>query len=243
MYKKLIIILTFAIFCCGLNAQNNLDYSESSYFKPNSMWQSAFGQTKVVKPGLERMSKIELLPVLYPSGTRVKQIQSMDVTGGNMDGDFIHAFVKYVDKNGEYVIFDEYGPGCLYRQQMNIWNTWNNKVIYVPGAGEARIKYYFDDDPIPKIDMKMDDLFSVNNAHFGSPFSFKDTIKKDGFAELYYPFVFKKRLKITVVPTFDWTTRWCTWYQYTYLLFPQETSVNSYSNLVIDKRKKEVVKK
>ena len=51
------------------------------------------------------------------------------------------AYFKRYEENGEYVFFDEIGPGCLYRQQMNVFS----KVTKFPDE-EARIRFYFDDE-------------------------------------------------------------------------------------------------
>jgi len=41
-----------------------------------------------------------------------------------------------VDANGEFVIFDAYGPGCLYRQQYNAWAFGEFKqAAFVPPFG------------------------------------------------------------------------------------------------------------
>lgn len=67
------------------------------------------------KPGLDYMASVEALPLFLPDGSQTKQFISHDATGGNNDGYFDNSTVKYVDENGEFVIFDEYGAGCLYR--------------------------------------------------------------------------------------------------------------------------------
>lgn len=192
--------------------------------------------------GLERMARPELLPFLHPNGTQTKQFISYDSGGGNNDGSFINAFTKYVDENGEHVIFDEYGPGCLYRQQMNIWSSWDRGVRTVRGAGQARIKYYFDNETTARIDMSMDDFFGSNVSPFNKPLCFMDTglsrreatRTKNRFAIQYYPFPFQRRLKVTVLPSFDWSGRWSTWYQYTYLAYPTSTNVTSWAGKAED---------
>ncbi len=73
-------------------------------------------------PGLPSMRQIEALPLLFPNGTVTKQFSSYDPTGGNGDGNFKSSYTKYIDDNGEFVIFDASGPGCLYRQQYNVWS-------------------------------------------------------------------------------------------------------------------------
>ena len=78
-------------------------------------------------PGLPAMEHPELLPLFPPEGTETRQFSSYDPSGSNNDGNFKTAFTKYIDANGEYVIFDASGPGCLYRQQINVWSRGRQK--------------------------------------------------------------------------------------------------------------------
>ena len=174
-------------------------------------------------PGLPAMEHPELLPLFLPEGTETRQFISYDPSGSNNDGDFTTAYAKYIDANGEYVIFDASGPGCLYRQQINVWWRGRHKQ-----AGKAHIKYYFDDEPKPRLDLTIDDLFGGKIAPFTEPFVFLDSIPRFGI--LYYPFPFKKRLKIT---TTEDLTRLAdpyraAWYQYTYLTYPDAASLTTW---------------
>ena len=60
------------------------------------------------------------------------------------------------------------------------------------------------------------------------------TRTKNRFAIQYYPFPFQRRLKVTVLPSFDWSGRWSTWYQYTYLAYPTSTNVTSWAGKAED---------
>jgi len=193
-------------------------------------------------PGFESMEKPELLPLLYRNSSVTKQVLSYDVSSGNNDGSYTKSFVKYYDKNGEAVIFDEYGPGCLYRQQMNVWVGYGGPtlLLFNPDETNARIKYYFDNEEKPRLDVSMDDLFAGKIAPFNIPFSFMDDgtfpipprydINRGRFATLYYPFNFNKRLKITFVPIKDWHFRGTTWYQNTHIVYPKDETITSWSN-------------
>ena len=111
-------------------------------------------------PGFDAMSNLEQLPLLHPFGTNTRQFVSYDVSGGNADNHFLKAFTKYIDDNGESVIFDEIGPGCLYRQQMNVWIDYiNNNLVPNENWGRGRIKYYFDNESKPRINMSLDEFF------------------------------------------------------------------------------------
>jgi hypothetical protein len=184
----------------------------------------AFAVACPAAPGLAAMEHPELLPLFPPEGTETRQFSSYDPSGSNNDGNFKTAFTKYIDTNGEYVIFDASGPGCLYRQQINVWSRGRQKE-----AGKSHIKYYFDDELKPRLDLSIDDLFGGKIAPFTEPFVFLDPRLRFGI--LYYPFPFKRRLKVT---TTDNLTRLAdpyttAWYQYTYLTYPDPNVVTTWA--------------
>ena len=173
--------------------------------------------------GLTTMEHPELLPLLPPDGTETRQSSSYDPSGSNNDGNFTNAYTKYIDTKGEYVIFDTSGPGCLYRQQVNVWSRGRKKA-----AGLSHIKYYFDDESKPRVDMTIDDLFGGKVAPFTEPFTFLDP--RPRFGILYYPFVFQKHLKVTTTDDFSKLPdpNGC-WYQYTYLDYPTTNGVTTWA--------------
>jgi hypothetical protein len=177
----------------------------------------------LVAPGLPMMEHPELLPLFLPDGTETRQSSSYDPSGSNNDGNFRTAYTKYIDTNGEYVIFDASGPGCLYRQQINVWSRGRKKP-----AGQSHIKYYFDDEPKPRVDATIDDLFGGKVAPFTEPFAFLDPLPRFGI--LYYPFAFKKRLKVTTTDDFTKLPdpNAC-WYQYTYLTYSDSNAVTTWA--------------
>lgn len=193
-------------------------------------------------PGFDAMEQIEAMPLLFAPGTVTKQALAFDQSGGNNDGNYRKAFIQYIDKNGEAVIFDEYGPGCLYRQQMNVWVGYGGPtlLLFNPEVTNARIKYYFDDEPQARLSVSMDDLFGGRREPFTSPFTFQDDgtfpippkydINKGRFSNMYYPIPFKKRLKITFVPEKNWDFRGTTWYQNTFIIYPKDWNVESWEN-------------
>lgn len=176
-----------------------------------------------VTPGLATMEHPELLPLFPQDGTETRQSSSYDPSASNNDGNFTNAYTKYIDSNGEYVIFDASGPGCLYRQQINVWSRGRKKA-----AGRAHIKYYFDNESKPRVDMTIDDLFGGKEAPFTDPFAFLDP--RPRFGILYYPFVFKTRLKVTTTDDFSKLPdpNSC-WYQYTYLTYPETNGVTTWA--------------
>jgi hypothetical protein len=128
------------------------------------------------------------------------------------------------------------GPGCLYRHHMNIWHGHH---IYE----RIHIRYYFDDEPKPRIDMDVSTFFSGENplGIFQPPLGWDG---KNRFAVLYHPMFFKKRLKVCLSsepggpgsPTKPWKGRYADlpnrrnhWYQYTYQLFTEDPGLDSWT--------------
>jgi hypothetical protein len=88
------------------------------------------------------------LPVLRDS--RAFQVSSYDRFGGNNDG-FLGTFSFLRIEDGNFVLFDDEGPGCIYR----IWSA---------NPGLNRIEFYFDGEQTPRLvfdrwlDMFRDDV-------------------------------------------------------------------------------------
>ncbi len=189
-------------------------------------------------PESDAFFKIEDLPLLR-KGVQTHQFCSYDRAGDNYDHEY---FSLYTEPNGEVVIFDAMGPGCLYRHHMNIWRDWP-----APGEGVdtkgVNIRYYFDGEEHPRIDMDVSTFFSAKNP-LGI---FHDPLAVDGgkdFRLLYCPMFFKKRLKVTLsrepggpgssqVP---WTGRYDKipkrrnhWYNYTFQTFTVDPGIASWT--------------
>jgi hypothetical protein len=183
--------------------------------------------------------RVDTLPFLR-TGVQTHQFCSYDRAGDNYDAFY---FPLYTDTNGECVIFDAMGPGCLYRQQMNIW-------FGDPTYKGIQIRFYFDDEPKPRVDMDVSIFFSTNNPIFQPPLAFDGydpQKKRDRFRNLYHPMCFKKRLKVALSaepggpPTAlePWTgpagkhpdhnNRTRHWYQYTYQLFTEDPGLDSWT--------------
>jgi hypothetical protein len=179
--------------------------------------------------------KIENLPLLR-TGVQTHQFSTFDRAGDNYDWNY---FALYTEPNGEVVLFDAVGPGCLYRQHMNIWA---NSGPYKADAKDVRIRYYFDGEEKPRIDMDISDFFSEKNP-LGI---FRDPLVMNGgeeFRILYCPMHFRTRLKIALsrepggpgsdqmpwmgrydkVPSLR--THWC---QFTYHTFTEDPGVPSW---------------
>ena len=121
--------------------------------------------------GVQAMQKIEYLPLLPASGTQTRQFSSYDPGGGNQDGIVPETWCRRLNERGEMVFFDEYGPGCLYRQQMNIWKSKNWILT------NTWIRYYFDGEKRPAISMTLDQFWGRKGftVPFLPPLSFFKT--------------------------------------------------------------------
>lgn len=202
----------------------------------------------VIKYGLEAITNLEQLPLLFPNGTRTRQPLAYDASGGNYDHHFLAAFAQNIEtvkqpdgsEVKEYVIFDEYGPGVLYRQQMNAWidgsahpDMWVPRGRLDQPRALGSIRYYFDDEPEPRIDQNLGDFFAARTPPYTEPLAFMDPAKI--FAISYYPFAYQKRLKVTVrahAPTF--VTMDSKWYQYTSLALPADATAATWAGPAAD---------
>lgn len=193
--------------------------------------------------GFAAMQDLGQLPVLFPNGTQTRQVLSYDPTGGNWDHHFDAAFTKYVEhvtqpdgsQAAEYVIFDEYGPGCLFRQQMNAWfdrsgipNGWLPLGSLDQPRAAANIVFYFDDEPRPRLDLPLKDFFGTLRPPFDPPLCHLDSAVL--FADCYYAFPFRRRLKIALRPTAPtFATMDVKWYQYTGLAYPADFPLQTWA--------------
>ncbi len=132
------------------------------------------------------------LPVLDASAHAVQAhyVSSYDRSGGNDDGFDGTYSALYVDERGEHVIFDVKGPGTLY----NLWFT--SRVNGRSPLGWGRIRFYFDGEATPRVDMDADELFSGRHPPFVPPFVYHAFQSTGGYVT-YLPFPFQKGLKIT----------------------------------------------
>jgi len=136
--------------------------------------------------GLDFYRHLSNLPYLYPN-VESYYVSSYDRTGGNDDG-FRGTYSQlYEDENGDHVIFDENGPGCIY----NMWGTGPEKI---PNWG--KIKLYFDGEKKPRLEMDANDLFSGLYKPFIFPLINHQYVSSGGFSSCAL-FPFAKSLKIT----------------------------------------------
>jgi len=130
------------------------------------------------------------LPNLYPN-VQSYYISSYDRTGGNDDG-FRGTYSQlYVDDNGEHVIFDANGPGCVY----NLWFTGDEQRLHW-----GKIRFYLDGETTPRFECEAEELFSGRYRPFVYPLVTHAFISSGGYS-CSAPLPFAKRLKITTEKT------------------------------------------
>jgi len=126
------------------------------------------------------------LPYLY-GNVSSHYLSSYDRTGGNDDG-FRGTYSQlYVQDNGEHVIFDERGPGCVY----NLWFTGSGIDLHW-----GKIRLYFDGEKTPRFECEARELFSGSRKPFVYPLVAHSRISSGGFS-CAAPMPFAKALKIT----------------------------------------------
>jgi len=186
--------------------------------------------------GLGALQQIEWLPLLPPSGTQTRQFSSYDPSSGNDDGLFDRTWPRERTANGEVVFFDEYGPGCLYRQQMNVWQSGLD-------PARSRILYYFDGEPAPRIALTLDAFWGRRGftAPWLPPLQYFDDLPKnphhpnafDRMGVSYAPLPFQKRLRIALAPerkTPGGPPVNGAWFQYTYQVLPANQPAASWTS-------------
>ena len=140
------------------------------------------------EPGIPWVTDVASLPILRYGGV-ARQVSSHDKTGGNDDG-FAGNTQLYVDDRGEYVVFDDYGPGCIYR----IWFT-----AVLAWVGNLRI--YVDEMEVPVLDSPFVPFFLSTVDPFLYPLTNAFHESSGGYVT-YLPICYEERAKITLsVPT------------------------------------------
>ena len=129
--------------------------------------------------GLDALVDLDSIAELRPPGMRVEQVSSYDRSGGNVDlgvGPDTAELLRllgaepteidnsYLYRDGDrYVIFDELGPGVVYR----IWMTGLDALFL--GGLQGDIAFELDDEPAPRLQLPRAELFSGQRAPFVTP--------------------------------------------------------------------------
>ncbi len=141
-----------------------------------------FYRAQLVVEELENLPKIR-------RGETIFQASSHDKRGLNLDTFQNESGIEsYLYKeNSEYFIFDEIGPGAISR----IWMTFHGLNI------EGNIKFYFDGETTPRIQMSCTEFFSGNSSPFLYPIVGFWNVSSGGLYS-YYPIVYEHSLKISL---------------------------------------------
>lgn len=171
-------------------------------------------RTVDVPVGLAAVTDLETLPVLRPPGFRSGQVSSYDRTNGNIDSGLLGQFpYSYLyEDDGRYVIFDQRGPGVVYR----IWMTG----ITRDGGGNLLGDIAFEIDGQSGLQLSRADLFSGATAPFLFPLAGNAAVSSGGYFTVV-PIPFAERLRISTSNVIDWL-------QISYAELPAQSSVTSF---------------
>ena len=137
--------------------------------------------------GLAALGDPDALPLLREN-TRVIQCSSFDRTGdGDEANDDRNTWLRR-DAAGEYVLYEDDGPGCVYR----IWMTCSQAGFVT----NNRLRVYFDGETLPRIDLNIGEFFSGTNAPFLRPLVGDKTASAGGMY-CYLPFPYARGCRIT----------------------------------------------
>ncbi len=142
--------------------------------------------TQAQPVGLEFYDDLTDLPFVYDN-VQSYYVSSFDRTGGNDDG-FRGTYSQlYVQDNGEHVIFEEDGPGCIY----NIWFTGDDQRLHW-----GKIRLYVDGQETATFESPAEKLFLGESPPFVEPLVADSFVSSGGFG-CSAPIPFQKHLKIT----------------------------------------------
>lgn len=172
---------------------------------------SAFGWQPTGK--LDALYDDELLPRLRP-GVKAASFSSYDRTGGNNDG-FSGAYSKLREEDGNSVIAEMEGPGCIQR----LWLTHSamDEDGLLDRKGE-HIRIYLDGAATPALDVPLQRLFDNSLAHFPQPIAGQGI----GGYYSYIPIPYKKSCKVVI------DGLGVRFYQLNYVTFPTAEGVKSF---------------
>lgn len=205
------LIFTMSVFVCALTGcegknptapENLIGKVEKPLYTISSI------PDKAPLPGLASLADIQALPLLRP-GVVARQFSSHDPTGGNNDG-FAGDSQIYIDNNGQYVLFDDFGPGCIYR----MWFTGTADPI-------QKIFIYIEDMNIPKFEATFEEFFESKKVPFVFPLTLSDK-KSSGGSVSYLPIPYQHRAKIT-------TSRPPRFFNINFLRYPYGTAISTFT--------------
>jgi hypothetical protein len=201
--------------------------------------------------GMAVLDHLEALPVFHTPGTKTIHFGNYDVVGGNDkagetgrkddplryagNNNFWSFWTRCYTDRKEMVIVDAAGPGCIYRQQFNVWGDPCKLGPGFISNPENRIRFYFDDETTPRIDLKINEYFGCDGkytAPVNPPFVLID---KGGpnpeWANSYYPLPFARRLRVALElkQKDPLEANWGKWFQFTGIKVVGETPVATWT--------------
>jgi len=175
------------------------------------------GSASVPLPvGVSAVADLTTLTTVRPPGQNSAQVSSYDRTGGNIDFGFFATLPNpyLYEEGGRYVIFDQFGPGVVYR----IWMTGLDTVPEGGLAGD--IAFELDGEPLPRLQLSRRDFFLAETPPFVAPLVGNFTTSSGGYFNLV-PIPFAARLRITTSKIIDWV-------QVSYTTLPPDSTIASF---------------
>ncbi|OQC08361.1 MAG: hypothetical protein BWX80_00452 [Candidatus Hydrogenedentes bacterium ADurb.Bin101] len=176
---------------------------------------------------LQELYDDTLLPRLRP-GVKAASFSSYDRTGGNNDG-FSGTYSKLREEDGNSVIAEMEGPGCIYRY----WTT--HSIGEAPGLLDRKrehIRIYLDGAAEPALDVPLESLFDNSLERFPQPIAGQGT----GGYYSYVPIPYRQSCKVVIEGL------GVRFYQLNYVTFPNAEGVNTFQ-MEMTGEEKELLKK
>jgi hypothetical protein len=183
--------------------------------------------------GPEALVDLWRLASSRPPGTLVAQVSSYDRAGGNADLGIgpdtasllatlglpaVELDYSYLYRDGDrYVVFDEVGPGVVWR----IWMTGLDGLFTSRLGGD--VAFELDGEARPRVHVTRDALFAGTTAPFVTPLAGDSAVSSGGFYAVV-PIPFARRLRIT-------TSTVPNWLQITFSRLPPDQAVTSFDPL------------
>lgn len=147
----------------------------------------------VPAPRTPPLNVVDVIGAEWPRvvpGLESRYFSSFDRTGRNADGFNGRYSTLYRLPSGEHVIFDALGPGVL----RTLWFTGPEE----GGAGLelGLLRFYFDDEPEPRITIEQRQLFEGRNPPFVAPLVADNRVSTGGYAS-WVPLAYRRRMVVT----------------------------------------------
>ena len=160
-----------------------------------------------------RLVDLERLATLPEKGEKCAQFSSYDRRSRYLqkkdkyvNWDANHDGNNYIRKEGEYVLAEMEGPGCIYR-------IWSARPL------DGHVEIYIDGSKKPVVDLPFKGYFNRKNAPFVYPSLVHTTAKGKNS---YVPIPYQESCRIVA------EKGWGRYYHFTYRSFPEGTQVPSF---------------